>query len=394
MKFSLPWACVFAAVFCLVVQAGSAQENLEEQKALQQAVESLGNPSFSARKRAVSEIQQAGMKAEDLLIENLRHPSLEVRLKVAELLSEIRRNDIQRRIDDLLAFRADGKELELPGWEKYVEIVGDNKVNRELFAEMLRDEYSMMQMAEQDAGSDLSAKLNEAARNQNANNQPTTNLGTYAAYLFLACLEENTESNLISYIYTASHRQPVNVELKQGTYLTPLHKMLEVFLEDVDPRYVTLVLNLAVEFNLKSGTKFATDFLETANQSDYQTRVAIMCLAKFGDESHLPVLEKLFSDQRTFRIFLNGKQRDSEVRDYALVACLFITEQPLQTYNLQTYPDIDRENINGSLNAGFTKDEDREPAFEKWAEYRKLNPAEEDETATNDADAKTPAPSR
>lgn len=392
MKFSLPWACVFAAVFCLALQTGHAQENVEEQEALQKAVESLGNPSFSARKRAVAELQQSGMKAEALLIENLRHPSLEVRLKVAELLSEIRRNDIQRRIDDLLAFRADGKELELPGWEKYVEIVGDNKVTRELFAEMLRDEYSMMQMADKETASELSAKLNEAARNQNANNRPTTNLGTYAAYLFLACLEENSESNLISYIYTASHRQPVNAELKQGTYLAPLHKMLEVFMVDVDPRYVTLVLNLAVEFNLKSGTKFATDFLESTKQSDYQTRVAIMCLAKFGDESHLPVLEKLFSDQRTFRIFLNGKQRDSEVRDYALVACLFITEQPLEAYQLQTYPDINRENITGSLNAGFAKDEHREPAFKKWAEYRKLKPAEKDQAAVEDAESKTQVP--
>lgn len=390
MKFSIPWACVFAAGFCLLVQAGYAQDANEERAALQKAVESLGAPSFSARKLAVIEIRESGMKAEDLLVENLRHPSLEVRLKVAELLSEIRRNDIQRRINDLLSFRADGKELELPGWEKYVEIVGDNKVTRELFAEMLRDEYSMMQLADQDDSSELSTKLNEAARDQNANNQPTTNLGTYATYLFLACLEENSESNLISYIYTASHRQPVNVELKQGSYLAPLHKMLEIFLADVDPRYVTLVLNLAVEFNLKSGTKFATEFLETANQSDYQTRVAIMCLAKFGDESHLPVLEKLFDDQRMFRIFLNGKQRDSQVRDYALVACLFITEQPLQAYNLQTYPDIDRENITGSLNAGFAKDEDRDPAFKKWAEYRKQQPADGEQEANADQEPMTP----
>ena len=124
--------------------------------------------------------------------------------------------------------------------------------------------------------------------------------------------------------------------------------MVEVFMEDVDQRYVTLVLNLAVEFNLKSGTKFATTFLESSNPSDYQTRVAIMCLAKFGDESHLPILAKLFEDKRAFRVFLNGKQRDSQVRDYALLASLYITEQPLQAYNMQTYPDVDRKNINGS----------------------------------------------
>ncbi len=378
MNTSLVWTIGIAASLLVISVSAVAQEATDENLTLQGAVESLGDPSFSARRRAVVTIREAGMKSEKMLVENLRHPSLEVRLKVAELLSEIRRNDLQRRIEDLLAFRADGEALELPGWTKYVDLVGDDKLTRQLFAEMLKDEYSMMLLADGDDNAELSAKLGEAARNQN--NQQVANVGTYAAYLFLACLEDGSEGNLISYIYTASHRQPVNMELKQGAYLKPLHTLLEVFMEDVDQRYVTLVLNLAVEFNLKSGTKFATTFLESSNPSDYQTRVAIMCLAKFGDESHLPILAKLFEDKRAFRVFLNGKQRDSQVRDYALLASLYITEQPLQAYNMQTYPDVDRKNINGSLNAGFVKDEHREPAFEKWAKYRKTEPEEADET--------------
>ena len=145
MNTSLVWTIGIAASLLVISVSAVAQDATEENLTLQGAVESLGDPSFSARRRAVVTIREAGMKSEKMLVENLRHPSLEVRLKVAELLSEIRRNDLQRRIEDLLAFRADGEALELPGWTKYVDLVGDDKLTRQLFAEMLKDEYSRMQ---------------------------------------------------------------------------------------------------------------------------------------------------------------------------------------------------------------------------------------------------------
>ena len=209
MNTSLVWTIGIAASLLVISVSAVGQDATEETLTLQSAVESLGDPSFSARRRAVVTIREAGMKSEKMLVENLRHPSLEVRLKVAELLSEIRRNDLQRRIEDLLAFRADGEALELPGWTKYVNLVGDDKLTRQLFAEMLKDEYSMMLLADGDDNAELSAKLGEAARNQN--NQQVANVGTYAAYLFLACLEDGSEGNLISYIYTASHLSLIHI---------------------------------------------------------------------------------------------------------------------------------------------------------------------------------------
>ncbi|MEC8508929.1 MAG: hypothetical protein VXZ53_18250, partial [Planctomycetota bacterium] len=114
MNTSLVWTIGIAASLLVISVSAVAQDATEENLTLRGAVESLGDPSFSARRRAVVTIREAGMKSEKMLVENLRHPSLEVRLKVAELLSEIRRNDLQRRIEDLLAFRADGEALELP----------------------------------------------------------------------------------------------------------------------------------------------------------------------------------------------------------------------------------------------------------------------------------------
>ena len=89
MNTSLVWTIGIAASLLVISVSAVGQDETEETLTLQSAVESLGDPSFSARRRAVITIREAGMKSEKMLVENLRHPSLEVRLKVAELLSEI-----------------------------------------------------------------------------------------------------------------------------------------------------------------------------------------------------------------------------------------------------------------------------------------------------------------
>jgi hypothetical protein len=108
------------------------------------------------------------------------------------------------------------------------------------------------------------------------------------------------------------------------------------------------------------------------------SQYALMTVARLGDSSHLPTIEKLLEDKSVLTRMQENKDGknvvyDVQLRDAALAAAVMLTKQ-----NLRDYFDIPGEQQLGDpqmvfFNArliGFSSDEQRDKVFAKWQKYK------------------------
>jgi hypothetical protein len=126
---------------------------------------------------------------------------------------------------------------------------------------------------------------------------------------------------------------------------------------------------------------------------------ALATIASMGNDSHLPLIEKLFTDQN---VVTQMHEKDKviykiEVRDAALAAALFLTKQDLKAYfpvrEGQTIGDPQQVLTNPRI-IGFADEAKRTETFKKWQEYRAKNPLPASEEKTPTKDGAQPAPAQ
>jgi hypothetical protein len=94
-------------------------------------------------------------------------------------------------------------------------------------------------------------------------------------------------------------------------------------------------------------------------------------VAKFGDASHVPLLERYLSDDTQYgtRRIDNEKMVPTELRDVALASLIALTKQDFADYGMQhveTGPNF----AFGLTSCGFENNEARQKALAKWEAYR------------------------
>jgi hypothetical protein len=131
---------------------------------------------------------------------------------------------------------------------------------------------------------------------------------------------------------------------------------------------------LAYQFSMKEGLVPATKILDgRGNRAPHMAQYALLTVAKMGDESLLPVVEKLFDDKQV----LSKMQENStvvhevQVRDAALAAAVYLTKQDVKKY-FPGMTGVAAEPQQVFFNArvmGFADDAKRAEAFKTWREY-------------------------
>ncbi|MCA9175025.1 MAG: hypothetical protein KDB14_11135, partial [Planctomycetales bacterium] len=139
----------------LASAVGAVDTNEATAEKLAQWVNSLGSNDFGARERAEESLSRAGLAAEAALKEGLTHQDLEVRIRAARLLSQLKRLAFERLVEKFV----NGGKLEtpLPGWRAYAKIVGDSRDSKRLFVNMLKQGEGALQLIEDEK--DISQEL-------------------------------------------------------------------------------------------------------------------------------------------------------------------------------------------------------------------------------------------
>lgn len=344
---------------------------------VERLVEQLGHPKFAERERAARELIATGLPAFAPLRSAANHPDPEIRFRAAKVLAEVRQRDFHRRVQVFAAGQEGTEEYELPGWAEFRRLAGDSRDARELFVKMQSEESRLMQAYEEGpkaVGDMLNYRCLQMLQPFAAGQHDSAlTLGNSTAILFVAGRDEAPLSDIAANgVYRVCVDESIRENLNRGPYQKILRELLSAWIRrESSPNTDYQKLTLAMQYDLEAGLEPAVEVLDQGGTPPHLRQTAMVAVAKFGDASHIPLLERHLTDESKYgsRQLSNRKSVDTEMRDVALAALVVLTKQSFADYHMEhitaapTFVFI-------PYSCGFETPEARVKALEKWRAYR------------------------
>lgn len=378
---NLKYALSLLVLVGLLVPNARAQDvagQLEEAEvtaAHRELIQQLGDGSFEARERAERELLRQGMAAQAALTEALKNPDLEIRWRARDIRKRLRENAFEARLAAFIADVDGSRQLSLPGWKQFRDLVGDSRDAREMLAEMTRYEGALLS-AYEERGNEMPelfatcvAWLQSQATSANADSRsvPRPSLATL---LLIGCdetVKDHAEgrSKLYSLLCQRAAMESI------GTQAQPpvLRKLLEQWFVSSGAQYG---MTLARKYNLEeTGLQLATKLLEEGTTSSGILHQAIITVGRFGGQQHARLLTPLLEDKTVCHRWSNRALKKEgtinvEVRDAALVVLLRLSGKDPKQYGFKLLQD-NPETLYHVYTFGFVEDEEREATHAKLA---------------------------
>lgn len=387
MKLSIyPLARILILVLVVITTAvrSDAQEpTVPRNPEYQKLVELLGDPSFQVRERAHETLAKIGMSARRELAAGLRSPDLEIRSRTRRIYVDLMYEDfehkLQRFVDDV-----DGKlEHDLPGWELYKEKIGVSPDERKFFASMVRAEASLLRSMETNKG--LAELLQERVKQlQPYGNYtptgPTIPQVQSIAAVMLGALQLTTaeRETLVSPVYNLLNYSKIKSQIIDKPDSDVGKRMTRQWAEiAAKSRNKTLGLMLILNYGFEqSGIKVARDLLTNATSYSTSEQYAAICAARFGGASEVELLLPLLTQKTLVHSWstpqAGGKLIKTQLRDTALIMLLHLTKQNPKDYGYR-FSRPSPVYVYEVYSCGFTEDENRAKAHQKWSIWWKEN---------------------
>jgi hypothetical protein len=380
---------LLAASHMAALRADEPPAKAEEQEAarIEALVAQLGSNDFTQREAASDELTRAGVRAFAALEAAAAHPDREVRYRSIRVLGQIREIDLKRRLEAFLGGNDDDAEYPLPGWDRFRKAYGDESASRKLFVEMTRADAELLRSLAESPRAAAEALASQATAQQQAMQLGAgqMSLGQVAVMLFIAAESDVTlPAPTLNLVFNFCHQQALRESLASGDKNSVPRKMVGSLIRRSESWATYTALNLAIVYGLDEGMVPAVKVLEGGDQqAAHITQYALITVARFGDRSHLPLVEKLLADTKVFtRMQENKSIYEVQIRDAALAAAIILSKQDLKTYFVgrpdQQWTDPQQVFFNPRL-IGFENDEQRTAAHKKWAEFKE-KPSEAPET--------------
>lgn len=377
-----PRRLVPAALAMFVCSLAIAEEPAPGPSAAERVTEliaNLGSDEYALRESASDELARIGLPAFSALESAALHPDREVRFRSQRVLSLIRQHDVQRRLEAFLVGQEASGDNPFPGWSRFRKAYGDDPQSRALFVSIQRAEPELMAALEsgaRPAADLLGQRANQHRQTLQADNQQLS-LGQVAATLFVAAQEDivipsQTMNALLSHCHQPSFRDSMSAPSRREIP----KKMLGAVIRRSDEAAAFQAMSVAYQYNMPEGIAPAEKILSApaGSRSAPMAQLALMTVARLGDLSHLPLVEKLLSDgSQLSRMQDNTTVYDVQLRDAALAAAVILTKQDIKAYfdvpGNQSLSDPQMIFFNARV-IGFASAEKRAAVFEKWAKYR------------------------
>lgn len=349
-------------------------------------IEQLGHPKFAEREAAARALLGIGLPAFGPLKAAAESPDAEVRFRAEKILTEVRQRDFQRRLQAFAANLETSDDYELPGWSEFRQLVGDTQAHRDLFVRMQTDEPRLMQALEDGpraAGEMLNLRALQLLQPTPGGAAQSITLGTAAALLFVAGQDQAPVSDFgASGVYRICMDAVVRAELSGGPHQQALREMLSQWIgREGDSNSDYQKLTLAMQYDLKAGLAPAIQVLDQGAHPPHLRQQAMVTVAKFGDASHIPLLERFLSDETQYgtRRLDNQKVVQTEMRDVALASLVALTKQDFGDYGLG-HVTAAPAFVFIPYSCGFETPEARKKALDLWQAYRTKTQAAESKT--------------
>lgn len=372
-------------------------DEVESAKA-KEFVRQLSSPAYKERDNATKDIAKMGRFAVPALKDALAvESSPEVRMRIDLVLPKAEAEDMKARVSCFLLDKEGKYEHKLPGWTRFKEQLGNDKVTRELFAEVLvNKKYHPLLLACDLPPNELGAILsnhyleaqNRANINQNGrsvNVQPTT--AEIAVLAFLESMHSDkvmpiqagqVYTTVASYLYSGDIVAAMSPSRQSGKYSTVLKKILIRWLET---RESLIGLQHAMQFvqswqMLSEVPKYAAKVLvsDTPNGNWYYKLQALMVIGQNKEgKKYLPQIAKVFDDTNLLQQAVPGQVGNNiQLGDFALgVAMKLAGQNPkdygLEVKNAQAYANWSQDNYY------FKEDKDNKAEDRRKACIKKFN---------------------
>ncbi len=343
-------------------------------------VRQLGDPRFSVRKHATDELVQWGVAAVPALEEGVQSTDREVSFRCRHALDLVREFDFQRRLRAFAAGQDAQESYELPGWALFRKQVGDGLEARRLFVEMQQAEPRLLQAVDRAPERVVEAlvdRVEEIQQTARSGQKPeSASLGTIATFLFISNQDRGETAGLTVQNLSAFYRQEgFAAAIQSGSQRDVLRKMLATWIENARSWDGFHAMLLAMQYDIPEGLAPARRLLENdggdPNQSVYRG-FALQTFARFGDESHIPIVEPFLEDASSYggTLAVSGKAKyQTQVRDIALATLVHLAKQDPKKFGFNRLKTTSTQVFNTS-SVSFEDDAKRSEAISKWHAFR------------------------
>jgi len=360
-------------------------------------VEKLGNDEFAVREDAERELARMGRLARVALLEAATNdPSTEVRSRCLTLLPKATSLELKARLETFLA-DADGKyEHDLPGWDGFRSLARNewsifgypvyanrslDRAAREVFADLLATSANRQILL---AASGYQPELGGlvATRRQELYSQK------YPRAVFINGMvtqpglrREPTAADITTLLFGESlvpnnvppRTAPISVLLSASGFMSAaqnpddkgkVYRAIAIAWLDSrkDPVDMTYATTVASSLGLpEHACRIAARIFEAKGAVVYQRGNAAAILARLGNKSHLPLLEKALGESTvltSIRVNVPGKPvnewpvHEVQIRDVALAVSLILSGEKLEDYG---FTDQYKANGVGGATYSYTR---------------------------------------
>ncbi len=373
--------CLSLAALLFACPTESARGNsttsplTEDATRAENLVRQLGDHSFAVREQASRELFRLGLAAKPALLAGARDADLEIRRRCRDLLPSILEADRRARLEAFLADKEGRHKHDLPGWERYRKVAGEDAPARELFAAMQRLDTGFLADTERNPehASEHCALLCQQLYQKLYGNPWAPNRRLDAAEvapLLLVAGDSRTEMppQLRSLVANFFYQPSIKEELSAAG--SPLRKLALAWMERQtdDDTACQQMFFMVGNLDLREGVDLALKVIREKKLKRAGLASALTTLGKLGGKDHAAALEAFLGDTTTLGNFALNKERGTtQVRDVALAMLVHLSGQDHRDYgfvfsqsnpHLKFYPNF----------LGFRTDEQRAQAFARWKE--------------------------
>jgi hypothetical protein len=392
----------------------------EELSKARELVQQLGSEQFHEREQAERNLAKMGRAARTALLDGVNNdPSPEIRSRCHSLLPRATSLEMKARLDTFLADTEGKHDHDLPGWHEFRKVVRHewslfgyplwadtslDKAARKVFADLLATTANR-QVVMAAGGSDAELGSFVAARRQELYNQK------YGREIIggrlvsrPATRREPTVDDLAALLFAEAHAPAktmprtvsISVLLNSSGFAAACKNADEpgkvyrsiaaAWLDSrQDPIEMYNALNVAANLELpEQSCRLAVRLLDAKGAQVFYRGNAAATLARIGNKSHIPMLEKLVNDATvltTVRKSVPGKPVaewptfEIQLRDVALAVSIILSGQSPEDFG---FTDQSKNNGNPAASYSYTRyyleDDQRKATLEKWKAWREKNP--------------------
>ncbi len=356
----------------------------------EELVQKLGSNDFQTRVHATRDLGNMGYQAQEALLAGLKHEDAEVRRASRRILGDVLEEDFQIRLQAFIVDTKHEHNHNLPGWERYRQIAGDDDNARALFAEMLTEERGLMASAAAGPGAAADAfRTRFRSVYQKMNNRDTRlkqqpSAASVAAMMFIVSdrsLKLPPELIANSYWSSLINTKDLAAKIKTGEFSQPLRKVAgKWMLREFGTAMLQRKLIFARQHNIKEGLEFAQIAVRDKNTHANYRAYCLSAVGQIGGKEYAGFFTSMLDDttmctQRVVRVNNKSETVKIELRDVAMGWLIYLTGQKFEDYGMSraksAFDRMKKSPTSTMSSSYFSFDGKaaREAAFKKWEEW-------------------------